>query len=152
MNNVALFSHIPTMSDSALGKIYEFESIALKQPQIDIHTSHIIHAGMYARTIKIPAGNVITGALIKIATLLIVQGDVIAHIGEESIEFSGYNVLPANAHRKQVFFAKSDTYLTMIFSSDAKTIKEAEEEFTDEAHLLLSRKNTLTDKIIMTED
>lgn len=143
---------IPAISAKGLSKVYEFESAALNRPQIDIRTSHIIHAGMYARTIMIPAGNVITGALIKIATILIVQGRVIVHMGDAAIEFTGYNVLPANAYRKQVFFAKEDTYLTMIFPSNAKMIKEAEEEFTDETHLLLSRKNALTDEIIITED
>jgi hypothetical protein len=128
------------MSDAAIDKVRQFESQALSMPQIDIPTSHVIHAGMYARTIMIPAGTILTGALIKIATILIINGNVIAYIGSETIEFTGYNVLPASENRKQAFLAKTDTYLTMIFPTDVDNINDAEEQFTDEADMLISRK------------
>ena len=35
--------------------------------QVPIETRHVLHAGMYARTICIPAGVLITGALVKVA-------------------------------------------------------------------------------------
>jgi hypothetical protein len=70
---------------------------------------------------------------------LIVHGHCIVYIGDQSKELHGYNVLAASAGRKQAFIAVTDTYLTMIFVTDAKTVAEAEDEFTDEAHLLFSR-------------
>ena len=121
----------------------------MQAPQVEIDTSHIIHGGMYARTIMIPAGVMLTGALIKIATLLIVQGDVLVYIGDKTIELTGYNVLPASANRKQAFFAKTNTFLTMIFPSQATDIESAELEFTDETNMLISRKNSFN-KIIIT--
>lgn len=132
---------IPSMSDDAVAKVSAFEDYALQLPQVEIRTSHAFHAGMYARTIMLPAGTVLTGALIKIATVLIVSGDVTAYIGGETIDFNGYHVLPADEHRKQAFVAHSDTYLTMIFPTGAATIEDAENEFTDEAHKLISRKD-----------
>lgn len=132
---------IPSMSQAAIDKIHQFELFTLAMPQVDISTNHVLHGGMYARTIMIPAGVVLTGALIKIATILIVQGDVTVHIGEEAIDLCGYHVLPASANRKQAFFAKTDTYLTMIFSSNVETVEEAEMEFTDDADRLISRKS-----------
>jgi hypothetical protein len=129
------------MNDDSVNKVRSLESLSLKSlPQVEINTSHIIHGGMYARTIMIPAGVMLTGALIKIATLLIVQGNVLVYIGDETIELSGYNVLPASANRKQAFLAKTDTYITMIFPSNAKDVETAEMEFTDEADILISRK------------
>lgn len=151
MNELSVVqNNIPAMSNMAIGKVRKLESFALCMPQIDIDTSHVIHAGMYARTIMIPAGVMITGALIKIATMLIVQGDVIAYIGDDTIELHGHTVLPASANRKQAFIAQTDTYLTMIFLSDAKSVEEAEEQFTDEADMLISRKDTVGNQVIIT--
>lgn len=141
MNMLSLVStqnRIMPMSDEAINSVRKFEEVLEKLPQIDIGTSHIIHAGMYSRTVMIPVGAVITGALIKIATMLIVAGNATAYIGEKTIELTGYNVIPASANRKQAFLAHTDTFLTMIFPSDASTVAEAEEYFTDESNRLMS--------------
>jgi len=90
--------------------------------------------------VMVPAGVLITGVLIKIATLLIVQGDALVYIGGEPTRLNGYNVVPAAAGRKQAFIAESDVYLTMIFPTDALDVDEAERQFTDEVELLVSRK------------
>lgn len=122
----------------------------LAMPQIHIPTSHVFHAGTYARTIRIPAGAALTGALIKIPTMLIVSGQVTVFIGGETLELCGYHVIPASAGRKQAFIAHADTDLTMIFPTKATTVEQAENEFTDEAHLLFSRQHLDTDTTIVT--
>ena len=127
------------MHDEAIAKVRAFESIQLAQPQRAIDTHHVIHAGMYARTICIPAGVVLTGALIKCATLLISDGDAVVFVGDNCIELVGRHVIPASAGRKQAFFARTDTHLTMVFATDATSVAEAEAEFTDEAEMLCSR-------------
>ena len=127
---------IPVMSEEAIGKVRQLESIATTLPQVPIRTDHVLHAGM-------PAGVMITGVLIKVATLLIVQGDALVYAGGEPIRLSGYNVVPATAARKQAFIAQSDVYLTMIFPTDARDVDEAERQFTDEIELLASRKEQL---------
>jgi hypothetical protein len=131
--------YLPAMSEAAIGKARHLETTLLQMPQVEIQTRHHFHAGMYARTIRIPAGVVITGALIKIATLLILNGKASVFIGDEVLEFDGYHLIPANAGRKQAFLAHEDTDLTMLFPTLATTVDEAEAEFTDEAHRLLSR-------------
>jgi len=98
----------------------------------------------------IPAGHMITGAVIKIATILIISGEIIAYVGDKSLHMSGYNVVPASAYRKQAFLAKTDTYMTMLFSTSAKMVEDAENEFTDETDTLISRKPNGTNKIIIT--
>ena len=44
------------------------------------------------------------------------------------------------AGRSQVFRAIEDTFITMLFASDADSIERAEEEFTDEFENLLTRR------------
>lgn len=133
-------TRICASSEKSLAAVREVEKFALGQPQLDITTIHAFHAGMYARTIMVPAGAMITGALIKIPTLLILSGDASVIIDGEEVRISGYGVIPAAAGRKQVFLAHSDTYLTMVFATSATTIEEAEMEFTDEFDLLGSRR------------
>jgi hypothetical protein len=133
--------YIPQMNDLNIQPVRELEKLSLQYPQADIATQHLIHAGMYARTILVKKNTVITGALIKIPTILIINGSVVVTLGDDVIELVGYHVLPASKHRKQAFLTKEDTYMTMIFTTSAKGIRDAEEEFTDEVDILISRKN-----------
>lgn len=116
------------------------EEEVLKVPQIELRTEHLIHAGIYSRTICIPAGTVLTGALIKIPTTLVISGcaSVLRGDGDEVL-IEGYRVLACSAGRKQAFIAHTDTHLTMFFKTTARTVADAEAEFTDEAERLLSR-------------
>ena len=132
---------IPAMTGPEIDKIRRLESAALQMPQVDITTSHFLHAGTYVRTVRIPAGVLITGALIKIPTTLIVSGDVVVYIGSQTLNLTGYNVIPAQGNRKQAFLARSETWLTMTFATDAATVAEAEQEFTDEFTMLITRRN-----------
>jgi hypothetical protein len=129
---------ITPMSAAALAKVTALQNIVAQAPQIDMPTQHVFHAGMYARTICLPAGCVLTGALIKIATLLIVSGDATVFTGADPVRLTGLHVVPASAGRKQAFIAHSDTHITMIFTTQAATVDAAEREFTDESDLLMS--------------
>jgi hypothetical protein len=128
------------MTPQQISVVREVESVVLNLPQIDIETEHEFHAGIYSRTIMIPAGVVLTGALIKIPTVLILSGDATVMIGDSEVRLTGYGVLPAEAGRKQMFIAHQDTYLTMLFKTDVTTVFDAENEFTDEAENLGSRR------------
>jgi hypothetical protein len=130
---------IPAMTDEAIARVRRLEAALLELPQVPIATDHVLHGGMYARTIMIPAGVVLTGALIRVPTVLILAGDATVDTGEDAVRLTGYHVLAASAHRRQAFLAHADTWLTMVFATRAATVEQAEDEFTDEAHLLLSR-------------
>lgn len=141
MDDVALRLTIPAMTDAAIEMVRRIENVAETLPQVPILTDHRLHAGMYARTIYVPAGVMVTGALIKVPTILILHGNAIVYVGDDvPMHCVGYNVLTAAAGRKQAFVAETDICLTMIFPTKATTIEEAEEEFTDEAHRLLTRR------------
>lgn len=142
MNDVSLAGKsIPSMTAEDIAKVSQLEKLLYGAAQEKIETQHDLHGGMYARSICIKAGVMITGALIKLPTILIVVGNVIVYLGQESIELTGYNVMCAAANRKQSFIAKSDVYMTMVFPTKATTIEEAEKEFTDQHAELLSHTN-----------
>lgn len=141
---------IATMSEQAIERVRDLETVLTEMPQEPIGTDHVLHGGMYARTVMIPAGVAITGAVIKLATLLIVQGHAQVFTDDGSVELHGYNVIPASARRKQAFAAITDTWLTMVFPSRATSVDQAEDEFTDEAHLLLTRRGIGTQRIVVT--
>lgn len=143
-------TRIATMSQPAIDRARALEQELMALPQQELATDHLIHGGMYARTIKIPADMVMTGALIKIATTLIVVGDVRMFVDDGVVELTGYNVLPASANRKQAFVTQSDTYITMIFATSAMSVEQAESEFTDEANILVSRRDGSRDTITIT--
>lgn len=127
------------MSEIAISKVRDLENIMLELPQEILPVHHTLHGGIYTRTVLIPAGTIITGAHIKIPTTLIVSGNVSLYTGVDIVQLDGYFVLEAKADRKSAFLAHTDTYLTMMFPTQAQTIEEAENEFTDEADSLQSR-------------
>ena len=138
------------VKENAVSKVRDLEAQVLKLPQIQIATEHTLHAGMYARTIMLPAGAVLTSALIKIATILIASGHFYGYVGEKPLEMKGYHVLAASAYRIGAWVAIEDTYFTMVFKTDAITIAEAEEQFTDDAHKLMSRGSNAVNTITIT--
>ena len=130
---------IGRMSESAIEKVRKLEEFSLKNAQTKIPTRHVFHAGIYSRTITIPAGVWLTGAYIIVPTLLIVSGHTLVFCDDAWIEIDGYRVVPASSGRKQAFIALSDTHLTMNFSTSATNVEDAENEFTNEAERLMSR-------------
>lgn len=148
---VAVQPRIAAMSDAAIDNVRRLEGLAAAQPQVPIVTEHVIHGGMYARTVCIPAGTMITGVLIKRATLLIVHGDALAYVGDDgAVRFTGNHVVPASAGRKQAFVAIEPTYLTMLFPTQSRTVEDAEREFTDEGDILLSRRAADSNRVTIT--
>ena len=115
----------------------------MEKEQIPVYTEHLIHAGMYSRTITLPPDARLVGAFIKIPTLVIVVGCARVLVGKEWATIEGYAVLPASAGRKQIFESRGPLIITMMFPTQARTVDEAEHEFTDEFEILLSRKQDL---------
>lgn len=133
----------------ALELIGGLQAWMLQMPQVPLATQHLFHGGMYARTIRLAAETVVAGALIRVPTLLVVQGTADVWDGCRWRRIEGYTVLPGRAGRKQVFVARSDVAMTMLFPTQALTVEDAEREFTDECEQLMSRTST-TDAVWVT--
>lgn len=131
---------LPALAEEPLRRVREFERELLKHPQVLSKVRHAFHAGVYARSMLLPQGMVLTGALMKIPTLLIVSGELQVFNGEHAERFSGYNVIRGAAGRKALMLAITDVNMTMLFATQAATVDEAEREFTDEYESLQSRK------------
>jgi hypothetical protein len=141
MNELTTGKSLPLMDDKAVQAVRAFEEFSLTHcPQVHLETEHEFHAGLYARTIMLPADHVLTGAEIRIPTLLILSGDVLVYGINGTERLTGYQVLKGQAGRKQLFRAIEDTWMTMLFATDATTPEEAEEQFTDEYDKLMSRR------------
>jgi len=123
---------------------------SLRAEQIAIPTEHLLHGGMYARTVRlVPASFavedqiVFTSVCIKIPTVLILHGPGAILTDDGWMPVAGYNVIAGSAGRESVFVTHGQPVeATMLFPTAAKTVEEAEREFTDETELLFSRRST----------
>ena len=114
-----------------------------EMPPVEIRTVHHLHAGVYSRTIYVPAGAVVVGLTIKCATQLIGCGHFQITDGGSTKEFKGFHVFDGSPGRRAAVVALTNCAFTMLFATDAKTVEEAEKEFTDEPERLATRKEKL---------
>lgn len=150
MRDLAFLKAIPPMSPADIRRVQKLEAFLLARPQLTLPVQHVLHAGMYSRTIMVPARHMMTGALIKVPTMLVVQGDCYVTVGSEVKRITGYAVLAAAAGRKQAFRTEADTHITMIFPTEARTVEEAEREFTDDHEMLNSRRPDGVNEVVNT--
>lgn len=120
-------------------RLNELDAALKRLPQVPIHTEHVFHAGIYSRTIRIPAETMMTNVHIIIPTILFVSGHCFIYGEDGPVEYDGYHIIFGKPGRQNAFYAVSETVLTMCFASNALTVQEAEEQFTDEPERLGSR-------------
>lgn len=130
---------IQPITQEDLNLVLAIENEVKKLLQIDLTTHHTLHAGVYTRTAILKQGTVSTGSFMKIPTTILINGNLRFLVGKKVHNIVGFKAIPACANRKQFAYAIEDTYITMLFKTDAKTVEEAEEEFTDDFKFLISR-------------
>lgn len=131
---------LPPISAEVNAEFEAFGAELEKFPQVDIRTEHHLHAGVYSRTLYVPAGTVVVGLCIKVPTQLIACGHFRLTDGTMQKEMRGFHVLDGAANRRAAVVTVTDSAFTMLFATNAKTVEEAENEFTDEPERLLTRK------------
>jgi hypothetical protein len=119
------------------------ESVLRQFPQVELKTTHVFGGGMYARTILIPAGTMLTGALTECDNLCVVCGDITVTTDDGPQHLTGFRVLAAKAGAKRAGLAHADTWWTTIHRTDTTTIEDAENEMTGEADKLLTRSDRI---------
>jgi hypothetical protein len=124
-----------------IDRVRQIEAELINLPQVDMQTSSLIHGEMYARTVFIPAGTVVTGALTNLDNICIVNGDISVTTDEGMRRIVGFHVLPASKGYKRIGYAHGDTYWTMVCHTNAKTIEDAENDATSEPHILQTRRD-----------
>lgn len=135
------FTLFAASTSAGRARIQELAAIGAREPVDPPPTYHLLHAGLYVRSIMIPAAHVLTGVRIKIPTVIVLEGDCSVTDGSTVQRYSGFHVIAGAADRQQAYEAHIDTFLAMMFPSSARTVEEAEAQFTDEADRLMSRRS-----------
>ncbi len=148
--SLAICNTLPATNGEFLETICAVEHKVREMEQISVQTEHVLHAGMYARTVRLDANVLIVGVLIKRPTMLVVEGHAQVFAGDKWYAIDGYNVIAASAGRKQMYVTTEPTSITMLFPTKATTVEQAEAEFTDETDNLISRKSA-NDLIVIGE-
>lgn len=121
--------------------VRELERHLIELPQVDLSTSNLVHGGMCARTIFIPAGTVLTGALTNCDNICIMQGDISVTTDEGTQRLTGFHVLPAKSGAKRAGWAHADTYWTCVWQTELTDIAAIEDEMTSESAMLQTRRD-----------
>lgn len=104
---------------------------AMKQmPQVTLKTEHLFSFGVYARTIYIPKGVILTGHIHKFENLnILLKGKIQVSIGDkvETIEAPFVVVSPANT--KRIAQALEDCIWMTILGSHEKNLDCIEDHF-----------------------
>ena len=135
--------NLQELSPETLQKMQEFQLWGLslpKEKQVSPQIEHSLHGGMYARTVRIPAGTIGVGAIVRVPTQVILHGHCLFNAGDKLVEFKGFHVLQGIPGRKQMIYTFEDTQITAVHRTDAKTVEEAEAEATEEVALLSTRR------------
>lgn len=120
--------------------VRRLEDAVAEMPQVDLSTENLVHGGMCARTIFIPAGTVLTGALTSMDNVCVMFGDIEVTTDDGPQRLTGYHVLPAKAGAKRAGFAHADTWWTTIWPTDLTDIEAIEDEATSESARLQTRR------------
>lgn len=93
--------------------IIALENEILKLPQVDLDLKHEFVDGVYARSMFIPAGTVLTGAVhSKDCFTVIRHGDLIIYTEEGMKQLKAGDMLPSKAGIKRAGYAITDTFIT----------------------------------------
>lgn len=132
-------SDIATRAD-----IEKLERHVLRLPQVDLGTTSELSGEVCARTIRIPAGTVLTGAEHNKDAINIVCGDITVTTDDGPKRFTGYHVIPSKAGTKRAGYAHADTVWTTCWHTKLTDPTSIEDEMTDESDRLQSRNPQIT--------
>ena len=121
---------LPACTD--LQRMRAFEEFLKALPQVDIVPENLLHAGCFCRTIRVPVGVTLTGALMKVPTILIVSGHCVLTSDGKAEELKGSFVFDCAAGRKTAFLTLAETMITCVFATQATTVADAVREMTDD--------------------
>ena len=124
---------------STTGDVQRLEELILQAPQVDLMTTHALENGMYARTIYLEAGTVLTGAVHKTDHINIVYGDISVTTDEGVKRITGYQVITTKAGMKRAGYAHAATAWTTICKTDKTDLNEIEDELVENADKLQTR-------------
>ena len=102
--------------------IYRLEAELLKQPQVECPVEHAFCSGLYARTMHIPAGTILTGAVHRDECIFVLRRGTLAVTtddGTKVLEAGDQFVTPAGTKRAGV--AITDVVCTTYHANPTET-------------------------------
>lgn len=135
---------------SHIEKVKKLERHLLQVPQVDLKTTHAISGGIYARTMYVPAGTVLTGATHKKDHINIFVGDFTVSTAQGVDRYIGHNVLECKAGTKRAIVAHTDGVWTTLVKTDLTDIAAIEDESVVESEMLQTRKDLITNEFKFT--
>lgn len=136
---------------TAITDVKRLEQIILAAPQVDLLTTHNLEGGMYARTIYLEAGTVLTGAVHKTDHLNIVFGDISVTTDEGVQRITGYHVIETKAGMKRAGYAHAATAWTTICKTEKKVLSDIEDDLVEDSDKLQTRHPQLTATLTLKE-
>lgn len=114
------------MTDDQL-RIYELEQITKQLPQVEMVTEHAFCSGVYARTLKIPAGVLLTGAMHRDESFFVVRsGHLLVSSGGEAVSVDPGFMTITKPGEKRVGIAVTDCVVT-TFHANPDELREPQE-------------------------
>lgn len=150
MRLVTASNVLKSATPQMLSKIARAVENMKRYPQTRFRTRHLIHGGVYYRTMDVHKGSIVAGCLMKIPTALVISGNVVVYDGQEWTHYTGHNVLAGMAGRRQIFLGEEFSTMTMSHATKASTVEDAEKEFTDEHESLLSTREGYENEVVIT--
>lgn len=133
------FTYTGLLDKSRNQKVAALEKALLQQPQLDLQTTHVLAGKVYARTIFIPAGGVLTGAEHKRDHVNVVFGDISVTTDDGVKRLTGHHVIPTKAGMKRAGVAHADTWWTTICHTQETELDAIEDDLVHDAHMLQTR-------------
>jgi hypothetical protein len=145
-----VYTRIAATTSGATEKIGKLTALVKTLPQVEFVTEHLLHGGMYTRTVRLPEKALCTAVLILPSTVLITMGTLDVWSNDELTHVAGYNVIPGAAGRKIAFLTHSEVAMSMVMPCEAETVDEAQREFTSEFELLVPLSDVDRHRILIT--
>lgn len=123
-----------SLSDS----IDELEDEIIKEPLMDFSTTHVFKGGMYARSLYIPKGVVVTGRRHKTEHINIVSTGSCSVMTEDSggeeetIEVQAPSMFSSKEGVRKVVYAHEDVIWTTIHTCSSDNVTDALKELTED--------------------
>lgn len=98
--------------------IYRLEAEILKHPQVEMPVEHEFCKGLYARTMFIPAGTVLTGAVHADESFFLVrQGELIVTTDHGTVRMTVGSMAVTKANTKRAGVAMTDVVVTTFHAN-----------------------------------
>jgi hypothetical protein len=121
MSNLATLGNIP--------EILQIEAQILKMPQVELPIEHYHINGVYARSMFIPAGTLLTGKIHNFESIAILaKGTIRITNGTESYVISEGHIMVDQPGVKRLGYAETDVVFITVHRTDNTEIEAIEDE------------------------